>query len=120
MMSTNFCGSLRTRTSSASRVYNNRLRRRRDERLTKVSIKRVEVNVFDRRRQGTGPVLPTAPLRLSDANPAGGLITGSSKTISFDERFQERDRVVIFGLQVRSNPSCDTPQTIAGQNRDFD
>ncbi len=58
------------------------------ERLAEVFVDGIEVDVFDGQLVAVGAIEFSPPLGLSDVDPVGCPVAGSSEAIAFNERLQ--------------------------------
>jgi len=90
------------------------------EQFPKVWGEGIEVDIFDRNRQGAVAVLPAATFCLASADPVGGAVAGALEAGAVHEGFDQVDGMAVLGLPIVCEAAGQAGEEVGGQVGDAD
>ncbi len=85
------------------------------EELAEVGGERIDPDAFQGEGAGVGRVELPPSLRVADAEPVGGLVTGARETSLLDEGLQQRGSVAVAVLPVMREQACSHAQQLRSE-----
>ena len=85
------------------------------EELAEAGSERVDPDALQRKGAGVSRVKLPSSLRGADADPVGGLVTGTLETLLLDEGLQQDGSVAVAVLPIKREQACSHAQQLRGE-----